>query len=93
MNFTLVCGTLLVAVTGRHADLSDSTKASQNWGLLYADHVFLAATHEPGVYENGIGFRLKIAPDHSRIWLNNNHGVGLRCKDRKSPEANYKSFS
>jgi hypothetical protein len=93
MNFTLLCGTLLVAVTGQHADLSDSTKASQNWGLLYADHVFLAATDEPGVYENEIGIRLKIASDHSRIWLNNDHGAGLRCKERKSPQASYKSFS
>ena len=84
MNFTLVCGTLLVAVTGHHADLSDPTKASQNWGLLYTDHVFLAATHEPGVYENAIKFRLKIAADRSRVWLNNDHGAGLRCKEIKS---------
>jgi hypothetical protein len=93
MNFTLACGTLLVAVTGQQVDLSDPSKASQNWGVLYADHVFLAATDKPGVYENAIGFRLKIAPDRSRIWLNNDHGAGLRCNERKSPEASRKSFS
>jgi hypothetical protein len=53
------------------------TKASQNWGLLYADHVFLAATDQAGVYENEVNFRLRIAPDHSRIWLNKNDGAGL----------------
>jgi len=84
MNFILVCGTLLVAVTGHHADLSDPTKASQNWGLLYADHVFLAAAHEPGIYENAVKFRLKIAADRSRVWLNDSQGAGLRCQERKS---------
>ena len=86
MNFTLLCGTLLVAVTGQQVDLSDPTKASQHWGILYTDHVFLAATKEPGVYENEVKFRLRIAPDRSRIWLNNNSGAGLTCKERKPPE-------
>jgi len=80
MNFTLLCGTLLVAVSGQHAELSDRTKASQNWGVLYADHVFLAATDQAGVYENDLNFQLRIAPDHSRIWLNKNDGAGLRCQ-------------
>ena len=83
MNFTLLCGTLLVAVSGQHAELSDKTKASQNWGLLYADHVFLAATDQAGVYENEVNFRLRIAPDRSRIWLNKNDGAGLRCQKQE----------
>jgi hypothetical protein len=88
VNFTLVCGTLLAAVTGQHLELSDPTKASQNWGLLYADHVFLAATHEPGVYENEIKFRVKIAPDRSHIWINNDSGAGLRCEEQKPLRSN-----
>jgi hypothetical protein len=80
MNFTLLCGTLLVAVSGQHAELSDKTKASQNWGVLYADHVLLAATDQAGVYENELKFRLRIAPDNSRIWLNNKDDAGLRCQ-------------
>ena len=83
MNFTLLCGTLLVAISGQHAELSDKTKASQNWGVLYADHVFLAATDQADVYENDLNFRLRIAPDHSRIWLNNNDGAGLRCQKQE----------
>lgn len=86
MNFTLLCGTLLVAVSGQHAELSDKTKASQNWGVLYADHVFLAATDQAGVYENELNFRLRIAPDHSRIWLNNKDDAGLRCQKQESAE-------
>lgn len=88
MNFTLVCGSLLVTVTGQHLELSDPTKASKNWGILYADRVFLAATHEPGVYENEIKFRVKIAPDRSRIWINNRGGDGLRCEEQKSSRSN-----
>ena len=83
MNFTLLCGTLLVAISGQHAELSDKTKASQNWGVLYADRVFLAATDQADVYENDLNFRLRIAPDHSRIWLNNNDGAGLRCQKQE----------
>ena len=83
MNFTLLCGTLLVAISGQHAELSDKTKASQNWGVLYADRVFLAATDQADVYENDLNFRLRIAPDHSRIWLNNNDGAGLRCQTQE----------
>jgi hypothetical protein len=83
MNFTLLCGTLLVAISGQHAELSDKTKASQNWGVLYADHVFLAATDQAGVYENELKFRLRIAPDRSRIWVNKNDGAGLRCQKQE----------
>jgi hypothetical protein len=77
---------LLVAVFGQHADLSDKTKASQNWGVLYADHVLLAATEQAGVYENELKFRLRIAPDHSRIWLNNKDGAGLRCQKQDTSQ-------
>ncbi len=83
MSFALVCGTMLLTVTGQQADLFDPTQASQNWGEMYADHVYLTATHEAGVYENPVKFRLKIAPDHSRVWLNGN--PALPCKENKSP--------
>jgi len=86
MNFTLLCGTLLVAVSGQHAELSDKTKASQNWGVLYADHVFLAATDQAGVYENELNFQLRIAPDHSRIWVNKSDGEGLRCQKQQAAQ-------
>lgn len=86
MSFTLLCGTLLVAVSGQHAELSDPTKVSQHWGVLYADHVFLAATDEAGVYENEIKFRLKIAPDHSRVWINDHDGAGLRCRAHEAAD-------
>ena len=84
MTFTLLCGTLLVTVSGQQAELSDPTRASQNWGVLYADRVFLAATDESGVYENDLKFRLRIAPDHSRVWLNKNDGAGLRCEKHEA---------